>query len=212
MTGPGDSRPWWASDPPAAADAADDPLEAHRSARRNGPEPTGGRREGGHPGSSRASNGGEADGHAGGSTGASSGRRDAGGRPGGSRRSSDPGGAGPGEEPPWEPPAAWSEATQLLAELLADLGGAGARQAFRQAARSRAGGAAARAHPPECRVCPACSLLRAVGDVRPEVVSHLTEAARQLTLAAKAVMDAQAGAFDRAEGLQHIPLDEDDPP
>lgn len=59
-----------------------------------------------------------------------------------------------------------------------------------------------------CQVCPICAMLRAVDDVRPELVEHLTEAARHLTLAAKAFVDAQATGFEGDEGLQRIDLDE----
>lgn len=77
-----------------------------------------------------------------------------------------------------------------------------------------------------CGVCPICIGLRVLGDARPEVVGHLAEAARQLTLAVRAVVDAAAdghptGAADRPtdggrdgrhrrddrDGLQHIDLD-----
>ncbi len=61
-----------------------------------------------------------------------------------------------------------------------------------------------------CHVCPVCALLRALEDVRPEVLLHLTEAAKHLSLAAKAVVDAQA---DRATGaagddFESIPVDD----
>lgn len=59
-----------------------------------------------------------------------------------------------------------------------------------------------------CQVCPICAVLRALDDVRPEMVEHLTEAARHLTLAAKAFVDAQAAGFEGDEGLQRIDLDE----
>lgn len=60
-----------------------------------------------------------------------------------------------------------------------------------------------------CKVCPICAALRAVDDVRPELVEHLSEAARHLTLAAKAFIDAQAAGHDPQDGgLQHIDLDE----
>lgn len=60
-----------------------------------------------------------------------------------------------------------------------------------------------------CQVCPVCSLLRVFGDARPELMEHLTEAARHLTLAAKAVIDAQAALFARpTERLERITLDE----
>lgn len=59
-----------------------------------------------------------------------------------------------------------------------------------------------------CQVCPICAVLRAVDDVRPELVEHLSEAARHLTLAAKAFIDAQAAGYEpRDEGLERIDLD-----
>lgn len=58
-----------------------------------------------------------------------------------------------------------------------------------------------------CQVCPICSFLRLVEGVRPEVVEHLTEAARHLTLAAKAVIDAQAESFAPRDRLERIDVD-----
>lgn len=58
-----------------------------------------------------------------------------------------------------------------------------------------------------CQVCPICSFLRLVEGVRPEVVEHLTEAARHLTLAAKAVIDAQAESFGAPRDLERIDVD-----
>ncbi|HEX2028551.1 MAG TPA: hypothetical protein VHF25_11210, partial [Nitriliruptorales bacterium] len=59
-----------------------------------------------------------------------------------------------------------------------------------------------------CQVCPICSFLRLVEGVRPEVVEHLTEAARHLTLAAKAVIDAQAESFGAPrDRLERIDVD-----
>lgn len=59
-----------------------------------------------------------------------------------------------------------------------------------------------------CQVCPICTAMRLVGEVRPDLVVHLAEAARHLTLAAKTVIDAHASGF-RGGGLEHIPLDDD---
>lgn len=60
-----------------------------------------------------------------------------------------------------------------------------------------------------CQVCPICTGLRLLGEVRPEVIQHLTEAAKHLTLAAKAVIDAQAEHLTRDERLEHIELDDE---
>lgn len=43
-----------------------------------------------------------------------------------------------------------------------------------------------------CEVCPLCALMRALDDSRPELVAHLSEAARHLIAAARAVMEAPA--------------------
>lgn len=59
-----------------------------------------------------------------------------------------------------------------------------------------------------CHICPVCSLLRALEEVRPEVLVHLTEAARHLTLAAKSVVDAQADRVGPDEGFESIPVDD----
>lgn len=61
-----------------------------------------------------------------------------------------------------------------------------------------------------CHVCPVCSLLRALEDVRPDVLVHLGEAARHLSMAAKAVVDAQAGRAQAAapDDFETIPVDD----
>ncbi len=92
--------------------------------------------------------------------------------------------------------AGWWEAYDAFGRLARDLGTA-------------AGGAGRVGHTEVCHVCPVCTALRLMGEVRPEVITHLGEAARQLTLAAKAVVDAQADTFTRDDGLQHIDLDDE---
>jgi hypothetical protein len=74
-----------------------------------------------------------------------------------------------------------------------------------------------------CGVCPICVGLRAIGEARPDLVVHLAEAARQLALAVRTVVDAAApdgeagadpGTGRRAsrrrapEDLHHIDLDD----
>lgn len=111
---------------------------------------------------------------------------------------------GRSDPPPWQDPTGpWAETTQLLTRLLQELAAAGVG---RVATGPHRGSPA----PSECRICPVCAGLRAVGDARPEVVAHLTDAARHLTLAAKAVVDAQADALGPDDRLHRIPLDEDD--
>lgn len=60
-----------------------------------------------------------------------------------------------------------------------------------------------------CAACPFCSVLHAVEETRPEVVAHLIEAARQLSLAAKALIEAHVDQYPSGEPLQHIPVDGD---
>jgi hypothetical protein len=46
------------------------------------------------------------------------------------------------------------------------------------------------AHRPElCGICPLCTLARALEDSRPELLEHLTEAARHLAAAARSLLD-----------------------
>lgn len=63
----------------------------------------------------------------------------------------------------------------------------------------------------ECLLCPVCAFLQAMTESRPEVTQHLLAAARELTLALKAVVDTQAEAHERAadkgERLQRIKVD-----
>ena len=49
---------------------------------------------------------------------------------------------------------------------------------------------ASRAHRPElCGICPLCTLARSLEDTRPELLEHLTEAARHLAAAARALLE-----------------------
>jgi hypothetical protein len=60
----------------------------------------------------------------------------------------------------------------------------------------------------ECVVCPVCVLLQAVTSVKPEVMEHLVNAARELTLALQAVVESQASSQERAsQGLQRIKVE-----
>ena len=82
----------------------------------------------------------------------------------------------------------------------------------RRGTGEHAGGHAGHQHGPAvdaCQVCPVCAGIRILSEARPELVSHLSEAARHLTLAARAFLDAQADVLRRDEGLQRIDLDDD---
>lgn len=61
-----------------------------------------------------------------------------------------------------------------------------------------------------CRICPVCAAIRILGEARPELVEHLSEASRHLTLAAKAFVDAQAEAYGDHGGLERIEIDDDE--
>jgi hypothetical protein len=82
-------------------------------------------------------------------------------------------------------------------------------------------------HRPElCGICPLCTLARALEDSRPDLLEHLTEAARHLAAAARSLLDptvteprdaasgrpAEDGATGRARsGIERIPLDPSGP-
>lgn len=115
-----------------------------------------------------------------------------------------------------------------VAEVMARL----AKEALRRTAQSRAGqsragqsraatanGAgnptgATTEQPPvvidACAVCPIGATMRVVGDSRPEVVEHLVEASRHLTLAFKAMVDAQLQAYEADAGFERITVDDDE--
>lgn len=50
----------------------------------------------------------------------------------------------------------------------------------------------------ECLLCPVCVFLQAMSQSRPEVTQHLLAAARELTLALRAVVETQVAAHERA--------------
>lgn len=52
----------------------------------------------------------------------------------------------------------------------------------------------------ECLLCPVCVFLQAMTQARPEVTQHLLAAARELTLALRAVVETQAAAHEEAAG------------
>ena len=79
-------------------------------------------------------------------------------------------------------------------------------------------------HRPElCGICPLCTLARTLEDTRPELMGHLTEVARHLAAAARALMETPPPAADggehtdeasratparpRGRGVQRIPLE-----
>lgn len=59
-----------------------------------------------------------------------------------------------------------------------------------------------------CGVCPVCTAIASIGDARPELLHHLSEASRHLTLAVKSFIDAHAASYG-ASDLQHIEVDDD---
>lgn len=68
-------------------------------------------------------------------------------------------------------------------------------------------------HRPElCGICPLCSLARSLEETRPELVEHLTEAARHLAAALRALVEPPDGppAPEASERVQRIDLDPDE--
>lgn len=167
-------EPWWASgrDPVDGLDDTEDPVDAHRDARRGGAPPPGG---------------GAADDPAG----------DAG------------AGADPGRLA--------GDVIDLVSRLAAEIG---RRVAARGAANAAGPAPGAFTRPDDeepvadgigphedgrvCDACPVCIGLRAVRQVRPEVIGHLSDAAHHVSLALRAFADAQAGTD---EDLEKIDLD-----
>lgn len=90
----------------------------------------------------------------------------------------------------------WQEAADLLGRVV------------REAGRARDG--APRHDPTTCGICPVCAGLRALGDARPEVIRHLGEASRHLTLAVKALVDAHADTLEGEDRLERIDLDDEE--
>lgn len=184
-------RPWWASGGEADGLRDEDPLEVFRRARAGERAPEGDPEAPGPAGHDRAgTDGGDPD-------------RDA---PG-----ADGAGAGDAGRRPW-----WSEPLEQLAHLMRDLGrtaaSAGEASRDRSTANARPGTGDGHVHTGSveaCRACPVCAGLRALTEARPEVVGHVSEAVRHLTLAGRAFLDAQAEGLRADEGLQHIRLDEE---
>lgn len=101
-----------------------------------------------------------------------------------------------------------SDLGRLAGEVIEVLMRAASETGRRMSARSTSNADDRPATPHEdgsvCEACPVCIMLRAVRDIRPEAVSHLAEAAHQVSLALQAFADAQTGDSD---GLQKIDLD-----
>lgn len=112
--------------------------------------------------------------------------------------------AAPVDEPWWASGSADGSVGQED-PLDAHRAGRGARDRHQHDGRGHGHGSSVDA----CQVCPICAGIRILGEARPELVAHLSEAARHLTLAARAFLDAQADVLRRDEGLQHIDLDDE---
>jgi hypothetical protein len=158
-----DRRPWWASatdGAPAPSDdgevSTDDPVTAHRAARRRATTPNGAGAADEDPFDGTGDPGGP-------------GAQGAQGAHGGSGAHGGP--AGGDERPPRPAGAAPSHADAI------------------------------------CGVCPICVLARTLGDTHPELLGHVTEAARHLAAAARAMLDPSGPPDHGPEGVQRIDLD-----
>lgn len=114
---------------------------------------------------------------------------------------------GPGEGEPRDDGHAgewWHEAMAALSDA--------ARVGRERAGRSRGSQGDGRDHAAGdvCHVCPVCVALRALDDSRPEVVAHLSEALRHVSLAARAFVEAQVAATGgQDDGLHRVDLDDE---
>lgn len=72
--------------------------------------------------------------------------------------------------------------------------------------RRFADGVAPHADGQVCDACPVCLGLRALRQARPDVITHLSDAAHHVSLALRALADAQVG--DDTGGLEKIDLDQ----
>lgn len=167
----GADRPWWATDDDDPRGSGTDPLGAHRAARR------------GEHRSAGAGTGPDPD--------------------DGPDREVPPSGERTDDDGSW-----WVPATEALTRLARDLTAAAVASPPRGLVDDDAEGTPGTHAPPTrdgddedatsgdhvdaCGVCPICVGLRAVGASRPELAGHLAEAARQLTLAVRTVVDAAA--------------------
>lgn len=181
--------PWWASGstPDDGLDDGQDPFDAHRSARQ-GTGTSSDDADG--PGTGDAAGDPGSTGDAGrlasdaidlvARLAAEAGRRISARSTG--HASAPPGDASTGADDPQAPPSGQGAAWRRLAD-----------------------GIAPHADGEVCDACPVCIGLRALRQARPEVIGHLSDAAHHVSLALRALADAQAG--DR-DGLEKIDLDQ----
>jgi hypothetical protein len=185
-------RPWWATDGDDAPDDPTDPMEAHRAARRGAATPDDGEpHHAADPGDPREDV----------EDGAGSRTR-------------------PVDDGSW-----WVPATEAVTRLARDLAASPPRGLLdddghrrdatdaaaeegtswtdagsRPGAGPRDGSGGGGGHRIDaCGVCPICVGLRALGEARPDLVGHLAEAARQLALAVRTVVDATAPADEAGD-------------
>ncbi len=59
----------------------------------------------------------------------------------------------------------------------------------------------------ECTVCPLCSAVSTLRQVRPEAVGHLLDAAASLVAALQAAVPVPTPTSPRAPGVQHVDID-----
>jgi hypothetical protein len=189
------SDPWWASgrSPDDGLDRSEDPFDAHRDARRGAPPPPD---DGPSEGTGRSAPPGPGDAETGrlagealdlfGRLAAEAGRRvaarataNAAGAPSGAFTRPEP---DDGADPPPAGGPRRSRAWERVAE-----------------------GIAPHEDGRVCDACPVCIGLRALRQVRPDVVAHLADAAHHVSLALQAFVDAQAGDDDHLESIDLDP-------
>jgi hypothetical protein len=106
-----------------------------------------------------------------------------------------------------DPPPRWIEdAVDLIARFATEANRRFAPRSGQSASDDDVGaGFTAHVGGEVCDACPVCIGLRAIRSSRPDVITHLSEAAHHLSLALKAFADAQADAT--TDTFEHIDLD-----
>lgn len=101
----------------------------------------------------------------------------------------------------------WHDAVDALADAARAAGDAHEARAGRGEGERAASSQDRASDGQVCHACPVCVALRVLDESRPEVVAHLSEALRHVSLAARAFVEAQVAATGGDDGLHRVDLD-----